>query len=126
AAIRGQGAVDLRQRARAQGADGFAPGGDQRPDAARRRAQESAGGRDADPAAVQQVALLERVRGYKRVGDGIAARLDLARAIARDAGERLLAFRRDRLDIASKGAQDFVTAADRAIEELVREAVART
>lgn len=56
--------------------------------------------------------------------DPIAARLDLAQRIAREAGARLLAFGRDRLDVSPKGAQDFVTAADRAVEALIREAVA--
>ncbi len=56
--------------------------------------------------------------------DPIAARVDLAQRIAREAGARLLAFGRDRLDVSAKGAQDFVTAADRAVETLIREAVA--
>jgi len=57
--------------------------------------------------------------------DALAARLDLACRIAREAGARLLAFSRDRLDVSAKGAQDFVTAADRAVETMIREAVAR-
>jgi myo-inositol-1(or 4)-monophosphatase len=59
------------------------------------------------------------------MADGITARLDLARAIAREASERLLAFARDRLEIGVKGTQDYVTAADRAIEQLVRDSVAQ-
>ncbi len=59
------------------------------------------------------------------MSDGIAARLALAERVAREAGEMLLAFRRDRLDVVTKGAQDFVTEADYAVETLVREAVAR-
>lgn len=56
--------------------------------------------------------------------DAIAARLDLACRVAREAGARLLAFSRDRLDVSAKGAQDFVTAADRAVETMIRNAVA--
>ena len=37
----------------------------------------------------------------------------------------LLAFRHDRLDIVVKGAQDFVTEADRAVEQLIRDAVSQ-
>jgi len=50
----------------------------------------------------------------------LAARLDLARRMAREAGARLLDFSRDRLDVSAKGAQDFVTAADRMVESLIR------
>lgn len=54
-----------------------------------------------------------------------AERLALALDVARRAGGHLLAFRRDHLDVASKGAQDYVTEADRAVERLIRDAVAR-
>ena len=40
------------------------------------------------------------------------SRLAVAQAVARQAGDLLLAFRRDRLDIVVKGAQDFVAEAD--------------
>jgi len=56
--------------------------------------------------------------------DELATRLGLARRVAREAGARLLAFGRDGLDVSAKGAQDFVTAADRAVEALIRESVA--
>lgn len=56
--------------------------------------------------------------------DALAARFDLARRLAREAGARLLAFSRDRLEVSAKGAQDFVTAADRAVETMIRRAVA--
>jgi myo-inositol-1(or 4)-monophosphatase len=59
------------------------------------------------------------------VSEGTAARLDLACELARKAGDMLLAFRRDDLDVAAKGAQDYVTEADRAVERLIRDAVAR-
>jgi len=45
--------------------------------------------------------------------------------MVRKAGELLLAFRGDDLDVAAKGAQDYVTRADRAVEHLIRDAVSR-
>jgi myo-inositol-1(or 4)-monophosphatase len=59
------------------------------------------------------------------VSEPIAARLALAEEVARKAGDMLLAFRRDRLDVVTLGAQDYVTEAVYAVETLVREAVAR-
>lgn len=56
----------------------------------------------------------------------LAGRFDLARRVAREAGALLDAFGRDRLDVSAKGAQDFVTAADRAVEALIRTRVAGT
>lgn len=54
----------------------------------------------------------------------VALRLDLARRVAREAGARLRHFSRARLEVSAKGAQDFVTAADRAVEALIRDSVA--
>jgi myo-inositol-1(or 4)-monophosphatase len=56
---------------------------------------------------------------------GIAERLRVAREVAARAGDFLLAYRRDRMEVLAKGAQDFVTEADRAVEAMIREAVAR-
>lgn len=53
----------------------------------------------------------------------IAARLDLARRVAREAGRQAMGYfkRRDELVIESKGTQDMVSVADRANETLIRE-----
>jgi myo-inositol-1(or 4)-monophosphatase len=50
--------------------------------------------------------------------------LALARDVAREAGDLLLGFRRNALAVDTKGAQDFVTEADRAVERLIRDRVA--
>ena len=53
--------------------------------------------------------------------------LAMAEAVAREAGACALAFfhRRESLDVATKGLQDMASAADRAVEELIRERLAR-
>lgn len=50
-----------------------------------------------------------------------AERLDLAKKVARDAGELALRMRTDGLEIETKNALDFVTQADRAVEALIVE-----
>ena len=54
-------------------------------------------------------------------GDALAGRLLAAQAIAREAGRLALRFLAapETLDIQLKGPQDFVTAADRAVEALI-------
>lgn len=59
------------------------------------------------------------------MNDTTSARLELACDVARKAGEYLLAFRRDHLDVSVKGVQDYVTEADRAVERMIRDAVER-
>lgn len=56
---------------------------------------------------------------------GSNARYRLAVDMARKAGDTLLAFRRDPIEVSVKGAQDFVTRADRAVEDFIRAEVAR-
>lgn len=58
--------------------------------------------------------------------NAIGRRLDFALALARDCGTLALDLRRDpaRLSIQAKGQRDFVTAADLAVERLIRERVA--
>ncbi len=59
--------------------------------------------------------------------NGLEARLALARELLREAGARArhMAGRRAELAVARKGPQDFVTALDREIEALVRDALRR-
>lgn len=56
---------------------------------------------------------------------GLDARYRLAVAMAREAGDMLLALRRDPIEVSVKGAQDFVTRADGAVETFIRATVAR-
>ncbi len=49
----------------------------------------------------------------------IAARLDLAKTVARDAGDLAVRMRMEGLEIETKNALDFVTQADRAVEALI-------
>jgi myo-inositol-1(or 4)-monophosphatase len=55
----------------------------------------------------------------------ISARLAAAERIAREAGEKALAFflARDRLEVSHKAAQDRVSEADRTVETLIRDAI---
>lgn len=57
---------------------------------------------------------------------GLTQRLALAIELALEAGRMALTFQRQQqtLDVTSKGTQDFVTAADRAIEQRLRQALA--
>lgn len=59
-------------------------------------------------------------------GDSLIARFLLAQAVAREAGQLALRYRAhpEELKVESKGPQDFVSAADRAVERLIAERVA--
>jgi len=56
----------------------------------------------------------------------LSERLDVTVSIARKAGDLAQRLRRDGLEVSEKGAQDFVTQADRAVETLIRAELAKT